>query len=164
VDDEVTTVARRVAAIPVRTSTETWHTICDLLASPGTAAHDDLVGISSIAAVLIAEEYTIAAPIVVTASGSPRVRVYTVHGGDAPDAEADESPLALPPCENDDWTVSLPCAEVDLTEMTAALSESSRFTVRDVNHGMQLVRDSKSAEPGTSSLQPIINLAEMERP
>ena len=160
----MTTVARRVAAIPVRTSVETWHTICDLLASPGTAAHDDLIAISSIAAVLIAEEYTNAAPIVVTASGSARIRVYTVHGDDAPDAEADELPLALRPCEIDDWTVSLPCAEVDFTEMTAALSESSRLTVRDINDGMQLVQGSKFAEPGTSSSQPIINLAEMERP
>ena len=160
----MTTVARRVAAVPVRTSVETWQVICALLASPGSAAHDDLVGISSIAAVLIAEEYTTAAPIVVTASGSPRVRVYTVHGDDAPDAEADESPLALLPCESEDWTVSLPCAEVELNEMTAALSESSRFTVRDINDGMQLVQGSKTAESGTSNSQSIINLAELERP
>ncbi len=160
----MTTVARRVAAIPVRSSVVTWHTICDLLASRNTAAHADLVGISSIAAVLIAEEYTSSAPIIITASGAPRVRVYTVHGDDAPDAEADESPLALLPCENDDWAVSLPCATVDISEITAALDGTSRFTVRDLDEGVRLVEKSKSAEPSASSAQPIINLAEMELP
>jgi hypothetical protein len=164
VDGKVTTVSRRVAAIPARTSVQTWHAICDLVAARGSTAHNDLTAISSVAAVLIAEEYTSAAPVVVTASGSPRVRVYTVHGDDAPDAEADESPLALLPCEHDDWAVSLPCAEVDLSEVTAALGESLRFSVRDINDGMQLVQVSKSAEPASSSSQPIINLAEMERP
>jgi hypothetical protein len=163
-DGEVTTVARRIASVPVRTSVETWQAICDLLAQPGTAAHGDLTTISSIAAVLIAEEYSSAAPIIVTAAGSPRVRVYTVHGEDAPDAEADEEPLVLVPCENDDWAVSLPCAAVDLAEITSALDGSTRFTVRDLDEGIHLVKGSTSTDREAASALFVINLAEMERP
>ena len=137
----MTTIARRVASVPVRTSVETWQAICALLAQPGTAAHGDLTAVSSIAAVLIAEEYTSAAPVIVTAGGSPRLRVDTVHGDDAPDAEADEEPLPLGSCENDDWAVSLPCAAVDLAEITSALDGSTRFTVRDLDEGIHLVKD-----------------------
>ena len=160
----MTTVARRVASVPVRTSVETWVATCNLLARPGTDAHGDLTAISSIAAVLIAEEYTSAAPIIVTAAGSPLVRVYTVHGDDAPDAEVNEEPLALVPCENDDWAVSLPCAAVDLVEISSALDGSTRFTVRDLDVGIHLVKESKSTDRDASGALPIINLAEMERP
>ena len=160
----MTAVARRVASIPVRTSVETWQVICDLLAQPGTAAHGDLTAISSIAAVLIAEEYTSAAPVIVTAGGSPRVRVYTVHGDNAPDAEADEQQLPLVPCENEDWAVSLPCAAIDLAEITSALDGSTRFKVRDLDDGIHLVKDSKSTQRDAARSFPVINLAEMERP
>lgn len=163
-DGEVSTVARRIASVPVRTSVETWQAICNLVARPGTDAHGHLAAISSIAAVLISEEYTSTAPIIVTAAGSQRVRVYTVHGDEAPDAEVDEEPLALLPCENDDWAVSLPCAAVDLAEMIAALDGLTRFTVRDLDEGIHLVEVSKSADRDEGGARPVINLLELERP
>jgi hypothetical protein len=163
-DGEVSTVARRIASVPVRTSVETWQAICSLVARPGTDAHRDLTDISSIAAVLIAEESTSTAPIIVTAAGSPRVRVYTVHGDEAPDAEADEEPLALVPCESDDWAVSLPCAAADLAEITAALDGLTRFTVRDLDEGIHLVETSKSMGRDEAGALPVIDLVELERP
>ena len=82
-------VSRKVAAIPVRTSVETWNTVAALLAAPNDAARATLEAITSVAAMLIGEEYTRDAPIVVTPASGPRVRVYTVHGAAAIDADGE---------------------------------------------------------------------------
>jgi hypothetical protein len=159
----VTTAARRVAAVPVRSSVDTWHAICDLLAPPASVARAELDAITPVAAVLIAEECTAAAPLVVTANGGPRVRVYTVHGDDAAEAQHDELPLATWPCDRDNWAVSLPCTAADLPEMTAALANRARFSVRDMNDGIEVGHTAESAG-AASAVRPVIDLAELERP
>jgi len=157
----MTTTARRVAAIPVRTSTGTWDAICNLLAQPGTTGRVELESIKSLAGVLIAEEYTSAAPIVVTGAG-PRVRVYTVHGDDAVDAEDEELPLTWWPCDGSNWEMSLPCAEADMAEMAKALAGRKMFSVRDLEAGVGLA-DSESSSTMGRALRPVIDLDELSR-
>lgn len=128
-----TIVVRRVAAIPARESADTWRAIVGLLAAPGSVAQQELYAVTNIASVLISEEYTGQAPIVVRADTGPRVRVYTVHGPDAIDGQTvEESQLATWPTTQDGWSVSLPCGVDDLDEMRQAIAPHPCVTVRDM--------------------------------
>lgn len=158
----MTVVARRVAAIPKRTSTETWRAIAALLAAPGSSAHDELTAATNVAGMLIADEYTRDAPIVVTAAAGPRVRIYTGHGEDAlDDDEVNETPLAAYPTEESQWQLSLPCLADDLDVTTAALAAHPHLVARSAADDVAPLTSSTSAAAGGGV---VINLAELERP
>lgn len=154
-------VARRVAAIPARKSVETWRAIVGLLAEHGSAAHAELEAVTNVGAMLIAEEHTSTAPIVVTTAAGPRVRIYTVHGTDAADALEDELPLAIWPLTEPGWAVSLPCAVEDLDDVAAALTSHAQITVRDAADGAAVQADGGQAR-GAAPLY--VDIEEMERP
>lgn len=160
----MTVVARRVPSIPTRTAGETWAAICDLLAEPGSKARTELKAVASLAAELIAEEFTAAAPIVVTGTGGPRVRVYTVHGDQAMELDDDGTSLAFWPCDGQGWAISFPCGPDDIDEIRAALSAYPRFSVRDADGGVDLAAGPGSASRSADLNGPIINIAEMEKP
>ena len=153
----MTTLARRIASVPVRTSTETWEAVCDLLSPSGTPINEKLRAVTSVAGMLIAEEYSATDAIVATGSG-PRVKVYTVHGDDAIDALAEETPLSASPCAEAGWEVSFPCSSVDLDEIKLALKALPNFTVH-------LSDSDTMAEPidrRSDGAKPIIDLSQLE--
>lgn len=154
-------VARRIAAIPARTSVETWNAVVDLLAEHGSSGRGQLAAVTNIGAMLIAEEYTSQAPIVVTTPEGPRVRIYTVHSLDAVDALADELPLATWPLSESGWAVSLPCGVADLDDVVEALTGHPQITARDVADG-SAVQVSDGRMRTVTSLE--VDVEEMERP
>jgi hypothetical protein len=156
----VSVVSRAVAAIPARTSTQTWQAICGLLAPPGTTERARLEAVTNVAAILIAAEYTSQAPIIVSPPSGPRVRIRTVHGPGAPDAQADESPLITQPCAGTGWSLSLPCGIDDIDEMNTALAEHPGIGVRDVTEG--ITADIIPAESDSGEWE--FDYDEMERP
>lgn len=129
-------VSRAVAAIPVRTSTGTWLAITELLAMPGSEARTRLESVTGIASILIAAEYTRQAPIVVLPTSGPRVRIRTAHGDDAIDALAEEMPLAVKPCEQSGWKLSLPCGVDDIEEVQSALHDVPGIDIRGLTDGV----------------------------
>jgi hypothetical protein len=158
----VTVVARRVAAIPKRTSTDTWRTIVALLAAPGSRAHAELTAATNVAGMLIADECTGDAPIVVTAAAGPRVRIYTVHGDDAlDDNEVNETALAAYPTDESQWQVSLPCPDDEVAATTAALAGQPHVVVRSAADDAPPVTSPATAATGGGV---VINLSELERP
>jgi hypothetical protein len=156
----VTVVSRHVAAVPVRTSTATWGAVAGLLAPAGSAGRGRLEAVTNIAAILIAAEYTWQAPIVVIPAGGPRVRVRTIHGLDAVETLPEEIPLAVQPCAEPGWTVSLPCGVDDIEEIRAALSSHPGIEVRDVTDGITVGAPTAGGVGGEWS----IDSGEMERP
>jgi hypothetical protein len=124
-------VSRRFRATPVRSSTDTWSAIVNLLAPESSAAHTELTSVSGVASSLITSESMKDAAIVCSGSG-PRVRVYCLYDESAILGEdANESPLQHCPTE-DEWQVSLPCPPEDLDWVSRALSrQSKRITARD---------------------------------
>ncbi len=129
-------VVRRIGSVPARNATDTWRAIAATIAEPGSSPYSMLIEATGVAAMLIAEAYTRDAPVVVDPTSGPRVRLYTVHGNDADDAIAEETPLATWPTEGAGWTVSLPCAEQDLVFASSALTGLSAVSVRDVALGL----------------------------
>jgi hypothetical protein len=154
-------IARRLAAIPVRTSVDTWTAVIDLLTPPGAPARADLESITNVAALLISEEYTRDAPIIVTPRTGARIRIYTVHGTDAIDIIHEETPLATYPLHEPGWALSLPCGIDDLDDLQSALSAFPYVAVRDATEGITI-----EAAASTTRHPPflVINDDEMRRP
>ena len=139
-------LARRVAAVPARTATETWRAIAALLTTNTDPARSQLDAVTNVAGMLIAEEYTELAPIVVLPATGDRIRIYTVHGEAAADALHQEQPLASWPLYDAGWTISLPCGNDDLAAATTALLAHPGFTVRDLSS-----TPDSTAETGTGT-------------
>lgn len=79
----MTTLARHIISEPVRTASETWKIIVDLLASNSDSlARSELLSVVGVASSLIASEAAKDSPIVVYGSG-PRIRIYCLYGEDA---------------------------------------------------------------------------------
>jgi hypothetical protein len=154
-------VSRRVPSVPVRTSVETWKAIVVLLTRADHEARTSLVAITNIAAMLITEESTRDAPIVVVPVAGPRVRVYTVHGTAAVDDDGDETPLATWPLAEPGWRLSLPCGIDDIDDVRAALQQYPFIDVRDVTEGITV--DAVALAPRAAG-SVSINYDEMERP
>ena len=130
----MTVMARHVIAEPVRSASETWNVIVDLLApEPDHKARNELLGVIGVASSLIAAEAMRDAPLVVYGAG-PRVRIYCLYGESAIlGEEANESSLTVS-AVNGDWAMSLPCPSEDLEWVQAALKKrSTRITARELN-------------------------------
>jgi len=154
----MTVHARRIASIPRRTATETWRSICELVTDYGTEARQELEAITGIVSALITEEYTRGTPITVSGNG-PQVRVYTLHGDDAIDADPlDEAPLSQNPTERD-WRLSIPCGEDDLEEATQATSRSAHVEIRPLVESTAASTQA-AAEP---RFRPVIDLTALEQ-
>jgi hypothetical protein len=155
----VTVHARRIASIPRRTATETWLAISEMVTAADSPARQELQDIVGIASALITEEYLRDAPVIVSGAG-PQVRVYTLHGEAAIEADPfDETPLSSDPTSSE-WTLSLPCGEDDLGEARQAVSESAHVEVRS------LIDDAATASGRAvtpSGRHPVINLAALEQ-
>jgi len=156
----VSTVARTVAAIPVRTSVKTWEAITGLLAPAGSAGRARLDAVTNIAAILITAEYTRQAPIVVIPASGSRVRVRTVHGTDAIEALDEEIPLAAWPCAEPGWIMSLPCGIDDIDEIRGALRSHLGIEVRDLTDGIAV----EETTPATGTAAWSISYDELETP
>ena len=154
----MTVHARRIASVPRRGPIDTWRSICNLLGAEADA-RAELDGIAGIAAVLIAEEYTRDEPITVSGIG-PQVRIYTLHGDQAIDADgSEELPLSHAPTAGS-WVLSLPCAEDDFDDAEAAVAAALHVKVRALG---QTASATKAAAGASLARRPLIDLAAMER-
>jgi hypothetical protein len=154
-------ISRRVSSVPVRTSVGTWNTVVELLTAPDHYARTSLEAITNTAAMLITEEYTRDAPIVVTPVAGPRVRIYTVHNTTAIDGGENEAPLAAWPLAEPGWRLSLPCGIDDIDDVRAALAPFPFIDVRDTTEGITV--DAGAAAPRTTGTVSI-NYDELEQP
>jgi len=125
----VSRVVRRVRSVPIRNASETWAFIIDLLAPPDDAMRTELEIAGNVAAMLISEEHSAEAPILLSGCG-PQVRVYTIHGDGAVDGgSANEMALTLTPSES--WALRLPATGPDLALAEAAFDNLDHVTIYD---------------------------------
>jgi hypothetical protein len=155
----VSVVARRVAAVPRRTSVETWQKVTEIVSARDSDARAELENVTSVAATLIAEEHTKSVPITIS-GGGPLVRIYTLHGDEAIEADlSDEDDLTFDPTEGDSWLLSLPAAGPDLAAAEGLLADAPHVEVRDVE---QAERSAAAAKSAIGELA--LDLEELARP
>lgn len=159
----MTVVARRVASVPRRTSVETWRRILEIISTPDSDARAELEGVTSVAATLIADEQTKDTPITI-AGGGPLVRIYTLHGEDAIDADLDdEDELAFVPTAGDAWALSLPASGPDIAAAEAHLAGAPRVTIRDAEADDETT-SSAARSVKTAAADLTFDLEELARP
>ncbi len=125
----MTTVARRIASTPVRTATDTWALIRDIVSVAGLNVAQQLELAANTACMLIAEEHTKTDPIVITGCG-PQIRIYTLHGNDAIDGSTvNEQPLTI--TADDDWRLSIPASGADYELARAVFADFVHVAVYD---------------------------------
>ncbi len=153
-------VARRVASVPRRTSVETWLRITELVSEPDSGARVELEAGTSVAATLIAEEHTKSSPITIS-GGGPLVRVYTLYGEEAIEADlSDEDELSFDPTAGDSWQLSLPAAGADVAAAEALLAGASHVQVRDIERAERSA--ATTSKDATGEL--VLDLEELTRP
>jgi hypothetical protein len=134
----MTVIARRIVASPVRTASEAWQVIVELVApNQGSDARSELRAVDGIASSLIAAEAMKTSPIVVWGVG-PRLRMYCLYDEDAViGEEANEKALPTDVTAGD-WSMSLPCPSEDLSWVQEALAKRSRrVTARDMESELE---------------------------
>lgn len=129
----MTVYARLIISEPVRSASETWGVIVNLLTAQGDAAvKQELLSVTGAVSSLISDETIKDSPIVAYGAG-PRVRFYCLYGENAITGDqANERALPTSPI-NGDWSVSLPCPPDDMQWVQSFLKKrSSHISVRDV--------------------------------
>lgn len=125
-------LVRRVAATPVRTASQTWARIVEIVApDPSSAARQALAKAAGVACASISSEVTKDAPIVIWGEG-PRVRLYCVFDEEAITQEGVNED-ALPKPIHGEWRMSIPCLPDDVKWSSANLAAvSNRIRARSV--------------------------------
>jgi hypothetical protein len=145
-------IVRRVAAIPVRLSSDTWIRIVDLLAAENTEPRAELLRVSGIAASLIARETMKLSAIIVSGKG-PQIRIYCVYGEWAIEgSDVNEATLPASPLDSGEWEMSLPCPADDLPWIQASFKAlSSRISARnEEDHSLVECEDQATTKPAAA--------------
>ncbi len=121
----MTKYARRFAAVPARTSTQTWRAIVDCLGPP-LADRTVLDAATNALAIIIAEEVPATKPIVLTGCG-PRVSIYTVYGQDSIDGHNVNERPVVGLTFNPGWKLHVPAGS-DI-ELISGLVDGSHVVV-----------------------------------
>jgi hypothetical protein len=153
-----TVIVRRVASTPVRTATQTWQQILEILApDPKSSARKELAIAAGVACASISSEATKDAAIVVRNGGGPRVRVYCIFDDDAMTGDGvTEDALPKSPTEGD-WKMSIPCLSEDVAWSRAELAAiAHRIAVRSADE--EIEDEPTKSDSSKSSLT--INLEE----
>jgi len=142
----MSSVARRFAASPERTSSDTWAAITKLICQDDSSAAAEFAKVTGIAACLINDEAFSKNALVMKNKG-PRLRIYCLYGNDAIERDQlNEDQLSWRPTAGD-WTVFLPCLTEDFEMIKRAIDrESSKFQIYDVEKGLPEEADAKEED------------------
>jgi hypothetical protein len=125
-------VRRDVASIPVRSSSETWRVIAELMTNTDSVDKQQLDSAASIMESLIADEMPARVPITFKGSGV-RVVIYCLYNEDAIAQGLDIDKLHINPTA-DDWSATAPCKAEDVAWMNKNLkTRAPRIVVHDVD-------------------------------
>ena len=133
-----TVVARRVASTPVRTASQTWTKITEILApDPNSTARAELRSVAGVACSSISSEATRDAAIVVWGAG-PRVRVYCLFDEEAITGEEVNEDALVKPATDGDWKTSIPCLPEDVAWSSKQLASlSGRISARSMDEDVK---------------------------
>lgn len=137
-------IRRDLASIPVRSASETWMTITDLVSDTTSIDGDQLKSASSAMADVISEEFPAEHPIIFSGCG-PQLRLYLDYAATAMDRGIDIDPINWIPTACENWRVYVPADAHDLSWMNNLFADRApRFSAYDTAKGLEINDDSKS--------------------
>lgn len=124
-------VRRDVSAIPLRSASETWQRIVDLVTGPESKDVDQLKDAAGTMGSIITDEHPAARAIMIEGVG-PQLRIYCRYSMKAIEAGDGVDALTWNPTAGD-WTMHVPCDAENMEWVKAALSKTApRLRVFDV--------------------------------
>jgi len=124
-------VRRDVSSIPLRTASETWQRIIDLVTGAGSKDIQQLRAASGVMGSIITDEHPAIRAIMIEGVGA-QLRVYCRYGMKAVEEGSKVDSLTWNPTVGD-WTMHVPCDSENIDWVKESLSESSpRIKVFDV--------------------------------
>lgn len=124
-------VRRDLSSIPLRSASETWRAIIDLVTGPDSVDVTQLQDAAGVLASIITDEHPSDEPIVIEGVGA-QLRLYCVYGMKAVEEGKKIDPLTWNPTAGD-WTMHVPCDAENLPWVKSALKKSSpRIIVFDI--------------------------------
>jgi hypothetical protein len=116
-------VRRDIGSIPVRSASETWSRIVELITARGSRDVDQLAAAGSVIASIISDETPAEHPFILEGCG-PQLRIYCRYGSAAIQSGGDVDALTWNPTEGD-WTLHVPCDAENLGWVKNALARTS---------------------------------------
>jgi hypothetical protein len=127
-------VRRDVSAIPLRSASETWEAIIDLVTGQGSKDIRQLQDAVGVMGSIIADEHLKDCAIVLKGVGA-QLRIYCRYGMKAIEEGAKLDSLTWNPTAGD-WTMHVPCDAENMEWVKASLARTSdRIKVFDVAEG-----------------------------
>jgi hypothetical protein len=124
-------VRRDVSSVPLRSASETWQQIIDLVTGTGSKDIQQLKRATGVMGSIITDEHPATRAIMLEGVGA-QLRIYCRYGMKAVEEGAKVDSLTWNPTAGD-WTMHVPCDEENIEWVKKSLAESSpRIKVFDV--------------------------------
>jgi len=141
-------VRRDIASIPVRSATETWSAIIDLISDVTSIDKHQISNASSAMADVISEEFPHDHPIIFSGCG-PQLRLYLDYATASMERGHDIDPINWNPTECENWHAHVPTDAVDLGWMNKFFEDRApRFSAYDKEKGLE--NDNNTSKSNTA--------------
>jgi hypothetical protein len=123
-------VRRDISSIPLRSASDTWQRIIDLVTGSGSRDVDQLKRAAEVMGSIIADEHPGSRAIMLEGAG-PQLRIYLRYGMKAVEEGEGVDALTWNPTDGD-WTMHVPCDIENLVWVKKSLASCARIKVFDV--------------------------------
>ena len=123
-------IRRDISSIPLRSASETWQRIIDLVTGLGSNDAQQLKSAAGVMGSIITDEHPARRAIILEGSG-PQLRIYLRYGMKALEEGDKVDSLTWNPTEGD-WTMHVPCDEENMAWVKKSLAACTRIKVFDV--------------------------------
>jgi len=123
-------VRRDISSIPLRSASDTWQGVIDLVTGPGSKDVEQLRRAAGVMGSIITDEHPARRAIMFEGAG-PQLRIYLRYGMKALEKGAKIDALTWNPTDND-WTMHVPCDAENIEWVKTSLTACTRIKVFDV--------------------------------
>jgi hypothetical protein len=123
-------VRRDISSIPLRSASDTWQGIIDLVTGPGSKDAEQLRQAAGVMGSIITDEHPASRAIMIEGAG-PQLRIYLRYGMKALEEGTKVDALTWNPTDGD-WTMYVPCDEGNIEWVKKSLAACTRVRVFDV--------------------------------
>lgn len=123
-------VRRDISSIPLRSASQTWQRIIELITGPGSEDVQQLKNAAGVMGSIITDEHPARRAIILEGVG-PQVRIYLRYGMKALEEGDEVDSLTWNPTKGD-WMMHVPCDEENMAWVKKSLAACARIRVFDV--------------------------------
>lgn len=123
-------VRRDISSIPLRSASQTWQRIIELITGPGSRDVLQLNNAAGVMGSIITDEHPAQRAIILEGVGA-QLRIYLRYGLKALEEGDQVDALTWNPTEGD-WTMHVPCDEENIAWVKKSLATCARIKIFDV--------------------------------